>query len=188
VIIFVMAFVDTIGTLIGLSARAGFLDAQGNLPEIEKPMMADALANLVAPFVGTTTSGAFVESAAGIEEGGRTGFTAIVVAVLFLLSLFLAPLFTAIPPHAYGIALVAIGSLMIAPIAKLDFSDYTELLPAFLTIVLISFTYNVGVGLTAGLLIYPVLKLITGRIREVSTPNWVLAGMSLVFFLVYPYH
>jgi AGZA family xanthine/uracil permease-like MFS transporter len=187
VIIFVMAFVDTIGTLIGLSSRAGFLDDEGNLPEIEKPMLADALANLVAPFVGTTTSGAYVESAAGIEEGGRTGFTALVVAALFLLSLFLAPLFTAIPPHAYGIALVAIGILMIGPVAKLDFSDYTELIPAFLTIVLISFTYNVGVGLTAGLLIYPVLKLITGRVREVAPPLWVLSAMSLVFFLVYPY-
>ncbi len=187
VIIFVMAFVDTIGTLIGLSSRAGFLDARGNLPEIEKPMLADALANLVAPFVGTTTSGAYVESAAGIAEGGRTGFTALVVAVLFLLSLFLAPLFTAIPPHAYGIALVAIGILMIAPVAQLDFTDYTELIPAFLTIVLISFTYNVGVGLTAGLLIYPVLKLITGRVREVPPPLWVLSAMSLVFYLVYPY-
>jgi AGZA family xanthine/uracil permease-like MFS transporter len=188
VIIFVMAFVDTIGTLIGLSSRAGFLDERGNLPDIEKPMLADALANLVAPFVGTTTSGAYVESAAGIEEGGRTGFTAIVVAVLFLSSLFFAPLFTAIPPHAYGIALVAIGILMIAPVAKLDFTDYTELIPAFLTIVLISFTYDVGVGLTAGLLLYPVLKLITGRVREVPPPLWVLSAMSLVFFLVYPYH
>ncbi len=188
VIIFVMAFVDTIGTLIGLSSRAGFLDERGNLPDIEKPMLADALANLVAPFVGTTTSGAYVESAAGIEEGGRTGFTAVVVAVLFLLSLFLAPIFTAIPPHAYGIALVAIGILLIAPVAKLDFSDYTELIPAFLTIVLISFTFNVGVGLTAGLLMYPVLKLITGRVREVPPPLWVLSAMSLVFFLVYPYH
>jgi AGZA family xanthine/uracil permease-like MFS transporter len=188
VIIFVMAFVDTIGTLIGLSSRAGFLDERGNLPEIEKPMLADALANLVAPFVGTTTSGAYVESAAGIAEGGRTGFTAIVVAMLFLASLFLAPLFTVIPPHAYGVALVAIGILMIAPIAKLDFTDYTELIPAFLTIVLISFTYNVGVGLTAGLLLYPVLKLITGRVREVPAPLWVLSAMSLVFFLVYPYH
>ncbi|MES3035386.1 MAG: NCS2 family permease [Gemmatimonadota bacterium] len=187
VIIFVMAFVDTIGTLIGLSSRAGFLDAQGNLPDIEKPMLADALANLVAPFVGTTTSGAYVESAAGIEEGGRTGFTALVVAVLFLLSLFLAPLFTAIPPHAYGIALVAIGILMLAPVAQLDFSDYTELIPAFLTIVLISFTFNVGVGLTAELLIYPVLKLITGRVREVPPQLWVLSAMSLVFYLVYPY-
>jgi adenine/guanine/hypoxanthine permease len=187
VIIFVMVFVDTIGTLIGLSARAGLLDANGNLPEIEKPMLADALANLVAPLLGTTTSGAYVESAAGIEAGGRTGFTALVVAGLFACSLFLAPLFTAIPPHAYGIALIAIGILMIAPITQLDFSDYTELIPAFLTIVLISFTYNIGVGMTAGLLTYPVLKLLTGRVKEVPPPMWILAAMSLLFFVVYPY-
>jgi adenine/guanine/hypoxanthine permease len=187
-IIFVLAFVDTIGTLLGLSARAGLLDEHGNLPDIEKPMLADALANLVAPFVGTTTSGAFVESAAGIEEGGRTGFTALVVAGLFLLALFFAPVFTMIPPHAYGIALIAIGILMVGPIRLIDFDDYTELIPAFLTIVLISFTYNIGVGMTAGLLVYPVLKVLTGRAREVPAPLWLLAGMSLVFFVVYPYH
>ncbi len=186
-IIFVLAFVDTIGTLLGLSARAGLLDDKGNLPEIEKPMLADALSNLVAPFVGTSTCGAFVESAAGIEEGGRTGFTAIVVAALFLASLFLAPVFTSIPPHAYGIALIAIGILMLAPITQIDFADYTELIPAFLTIVLISFTYNIGVGMTAGLLVYPVLKVITGRVRDVPPALWVLAAMSLVFFVVYPY-
>lgn len=187
VVVFVMVFVDTIGTLIGLSARADLLDAEGNLPEIERPMLADALANMVAPLLGTTTTGAYVESAAGIAEGGRTGFTALLVAALFLLSLFLAPLLTAVPPHAYGIALVAIGILMISPVTKLDFDDYTELIPAFLTIVLISFTYNIGVGMTGGLLIYPVLKLITGRVKEVPPPMWVLAAMSLVFFLVYPY-
>ena len=187
VIIFVMAFVDTIGTLIGLSERAGLLDADGNLPDIEKPMLADALANLVAPLVGTTTSGAFVESAVGIEEGGRTGFTAIVVAALFTLSLLFSPLLTAIPTHAAGVALVAIGILMVAPITRLDFTDYTELVPAFLTIVLISFTFNVGVGMTAGLLVYPVLKVITGRAREIPPPLWLLSAMSLVFFLVYPY-
>ncbi len=187
VIIFVMVFVDTIGTLIGLSSRAGLLDADGNLPEIEKPMLADALANLVAPLLGTTTSGAYVESAAGIEAGGRTGFTALVVAALFALSLFLAPIFTAIPPHAYGIALVAIGLLMIAPITEMQFGDLTELLPALLTIVLISFTYNIGVGMTAGLLFYPVLKLITGRVRDVPPPLWILAALSLGFYLVYPY-
>lgn len=187
ILIFVMAFVDTIGTLIGLSVRAGWLDASGNLPEIEKPMLADALTNIVAPLLGTTTSGAYVESAAGIEAGGRTGFTAIVVALLFLGSLFLAPLFTLVPPHAYGIALVAIGILMIGPVTQLDFSDYTELIPAFLTIVLISFTYNIGVGLTAGLLLYPVLKLLTGRAREVPLPLWLLAALSLLFYVVYPY-
>ncbi len=186
VIVFVMAFVDTIGTLIGLSARAGWLDARGNLPDIEKPMLADALANLVAPLVGTTTCGAYVESATGIASGGRTGFTALVVAALFVASLFFAPLFTAVPPHAYGIALVAIGILMLAPVATLDFEDYTELIPAFLTIVLISFTYNIGVGMTAGLLVYPVLKLLTGRVREVAPPMWILAAMALAFFVFYP--
>jgi adenine/guanine/hypoxanthine permease len=188
IIVFVLAFVDTIGTLIGLSARAGLLDANGNLPEIEKPMMADALVNLVAPVLGTTTSGAFIESAVGIEEGGRTGFTALVVSVLFLSALVLAPLLTAIPPHAYGIALIAIGILMVRPVTELNFDDPTELIPAFLTIVLICFSFNIGVGMTAGLLIYPVLKLLTGRVREVPPPLWLLSAMSLVFYLVYPYH
>jgi adenine/guanine/hypoxanthine permease len=186
-IIFVMAFVDTVGTLVGLSARAGLLDEKGNLPEIEKPMLADALSNLIAPALGTTTTGAFIESAAGIEEGGRTGFTSIVVAALFLLSLFFAPIATTVPPHAYGTALVIIGILMIAPITRLDFSDYTELIPAFLTIVLMSFTYNIGVGMTAGLITYPLLKTITGRIREVPRPMWLLAGLSLSFYIFYPY-
>ena len=186
-IIFVMAFVDTVGTLVGLSARAGLLDENGNLPEIEKPMLADALANLIAPALGTTTTGAYIESAAGIEEGGRTGFTSIVVALFFLLSLFFAPLATAVPPHAYGTALVIIGIFMIAPIARLDFSNYTELIPAFLTIALMSFTYNIGVGMTAGLITYPLLKTITGRFREVPRPMWLLAALSLSFYIFYPY-
>ena len=188
VIVFVMAFVDTIGTLIGLSARAGLLDEHGNLPDIEKPMLADAIVNMVAPVLGTTTCGAFVESAVGIAEGGRTGFTAVVVALLFLASLFFAPVLTAIPTHASGVAMVSIGILMITPITSLDVTDYTELIPAFLTIVLMSFTYNVGVGMTTGLFTYPVLKLISGRGREVPAAMWVLAGMAALFFVVYPYH
>ncbi len=186
-IIFVMAFVDTVGTLIGLSARANLLDQQGNLPEIEKPMLADAVANMIAPVLGTTTTGAYIESAAGITEGGRTGFTALVVAGLFLLALFFAPLLTAVPPHAYGTALIAIGIFMISPITQIDFNDYTELVPAFLTIVLMIFTYNIGVGMTAGLLSYPVLKTMAGRRREVPAGMWVFAAFSLLFYVFYPY-
>lgn len=186
-IIFVMVFVDTVGTLIGLSARAGLLDQNGNLPDIERPMLADALSNMVAPLMGTTTTGAYVESAAGIEEGGRTGFTALVVAAMFLLSLFISPLLTAVPPHAYGPVLVLIGCMMIKPVANLNFDDYTELIPAFLIISLISFTFNIGVGITAGLLTYPVLKTITGRGSEVPAPMWILAGFSLLFYISYPY-
>lgn len=186
-IIFVMAFVDTVGTLIGLSARGGFLDKDGNLPEIEKPMLADAAANLIAPALGTTTTGAYIESAAGIEEGGRTGFTAIVTAGLFLLALFFAPLLTVVPAHAYGPALIVIGVFMIQPITRIDFRDYTELVPAFLTIVLMVFTYNIGVGMTAGLLTYPVLKMLSGRVREVRAGMWIFAGLSLAFYIFYPY-
>jgi AGZA family xanthine/uracil permease-like MFS transporter len=187
-ITFIMAFVDTIGTLIGLSSRAGLLNEAGNLPEIEKPMLADALSNLVSPLLGTTTSGVYIESAAGIEEGGRTGLTAIVVAVLFLLSLFFSPLLTIVPPYAYGPALVAIGLFMIAPVTKIDFSDHTEMIPALLTIILISFTYNIGVGITAGLISYPVFKLLAGRVREVNLSVWILTALSLSFFIFYPYH
>ena len=186
-IIFIMAFVDTVGTLIGLSARGNLLDERGNLPEIEKPMLADAVANLVAPALGTTTTGAYIESAAGITEGGRTGFTALVVAGLFLLSLFFAPLLTAVPAHAYGAALVVIGIFMISPITRIEFNDYTELVPAFLTIVLMVFTYNVGVGMTAGLLSHPLLKTVAGRRAEVPAGMWVFAALSLLFFLFYPY-
>jgi AGZA family xanthine/uracil permease-like MFS transporter len=186
-IIFVMAYVDTVGTLIGLSARGGLLDRNGNLPEIEKPMLADAVSNLMAPMLGTTTTGAFIESAAGIEEWGRTGFTALVVAGLFLLALFFSPLLTTVPPHAYGIALIVIGIFMISPITRIDFSDYTELVPAFLTIVMMVFTFNIGVGMTAGLLSYPIIKTIAGRYKEVPIGMWVFAVLSLLFYIFYPY-
>jgi len=186
-IIFVLAYVDTVGTLIGLSARGGLLDKDGNLPEIEKPMLADAVANLVAPMLGSTTAGAYIESAAGIEEGGRTGFTALVVAGLFLLALFFAPLLTSVPPHAYGTALIVIGIFMISPITRIAFSDYTELIPAFITIVMMIFTFNIGVGMTAGLLSYPILKVFAGRRREVPAGMWAFAALSLLFYILYPY-
>jgi AGZA family xanthine/uracil permease-like MFS transporter len=149
-------------------------------------MLADALATMAAPVLGTTTTGAYIESAAGIEEGGRTGFTAVIVAALFALALFFAPLFTVVPPHAYGIALIVIGSFMLAPIARIDFNDFTELFPAFLTIVLISFTYNIGVGMTAGLLSYPILKVMSGRAKEIHAGMWVLALLSLSLFIFMP--
>ena len=186
-IIFVMAFVDTVGTLIGLSARGNLLDETDNLPQIERPMLADALANLIAPVLGTTTTGAYIESAAGIEEGGHTGFTAVVVAGLFLLALFFSPVLTIVPPHAYGTALMVIGIFMISPITKIDFTDYTELIPAFLTITLMVFTFNIGVGLTAGLIAYPLLKTLTNRHREVPAGLWMFAALGLLFYIFYPY-
>jgi AGZA family xanthine/uracil permease-like MFS transporter len=182
-VIFIMAFLDTIGTLIGLSMRADLLDENGNLPEIERPMLADALSTMAAPLLGTSTTGAYIESAAGIEAGGRTGFSALVVAALFALSLFFAPLFTIVPPHAYGIALVVVGSFMIQPITRIKFADLTELIPAFLTIVLIVFTYNIGVGMTSGIITYVFLKACTGRVGEIKSGLWVLALLSIMLFV-----
>ena len=185
--VFIMAFVDTMGTLIGVSSRAGFLDEKGSLPEIEKPMLADALATTFAGLAGTTTSGAYIESAAGVEAGGRSGFTAVVVAILFLTALFFAPFLTAVPPEAYGPALIVVGFLMLSPIKKIDLTDPTELFPALAVIMLMSFTYNIGVGITSGFVLYPFFKLIAGRRQEVSAGLWVLATLSLLFYIFYPY-
>jgi AGZA family xanthine/uracil permease-like MFS transporter len=185
--IFIMAFVDTMGTLIGLSARAGFLDERGNLPQIKRPMMADALTNCLAPALGTTTSGAFVESATGIEAGGRTGLTAIVTAACFAATLFFAPFLTSIPPQAYGPALIIVGLFMLEPITRIDFRDYTESIPAFAVVTLMCFTFNIGVGVTAGFVLYPLCKLAAGKIEQVKPGMWILTGLSLLFFIFYPY-
>ena len=185
--IFVMALIDTMGSLIGVSARAGFLDADGTLPQIERPMLADALATMFAGLAGTTTSGAFIESAAGVHVGGRTGLTAVVVAALFALSLFFAPLVAALPAAAYAPALIVVGAMMVAPVVKIDFEDYTELIPAFTVIALMSFTYNIGVGITAGLVLYPLFKLAAGRRREVRPGLWVLCALSVLFYAFFPY-
>jgi len=186
--IFVMAFVDTMGTLIGVSARANLLDERGNLPGIEKPMLSDALATVLASLLGTTTAGVYIESAAGIEEGGRTGFASIITAALFLLALFFAPFLTAVQAFAYGPALIIVGLFMLEPIKKINFKDYSEIIPAFSTIVLMSFTYNIGIGMTAGFILYPVFKVISGRWRQVHPGLWILAGLSVLFYIFYPYH
>ncbi len=185
--IFVMAFVDTMGTLIGVSARAGLLDEKGELPQIERPMLADALATMFAPLVGTTTAGAYVESATGIEAGGRTGFASLVTAACFALALFFSPFVAAIPPQAYGPSLIVVGLLMLAPITRFRFDDLTEVIPGFAVVALMSFTYNIGVGITAGLVLYPLCKIMAGRGREVRGGLWVLGGLSLLFFIFYPY-
>ena len=185
--VFVMDFLDTMGTLIGVSARAGLLDENGNLPEIEKPMLADSLATVFGSLMGTTTTGAYIESAAGIEAGARTGFSALVTAFFFLLALFFSPFVQAIPEHAYGPALVIVGLLMLGAIKKINFEDFTEAVPAFAVIVLMSFTYNIGIGMTAGFVLYPLFKVCSGKTKEIHVGLWILAGLSLLFYIFYPY-
>ncbi len=180
----IMGLLDTLGTLVGLGAAAGLLDEQGRFPGIERPMTVDALSCVFAGLVGTTTSGAYIESATGIREGARTGLAALTTGILFLASLFFVPLLGPLQRlHcAYGPALVAVGLLMTAAARGIDFDDLTELLPAFVTIVLMVFSYNIGNGLTAGLLLHPLAKTAAGRGREVHAGGWALAAVSAVYF------
>ncbi|MEZ5335210.1 MAG: NCS2 family permease [Methanolobus sp.] len=184
---FTMDLMDTIGTLVGVSMKAGFMDEEGNLHNMEKPFLADALATVFAALAGTTTTGAYIESAAGIEEGGRTGLTAVVVAFLFAIGLFFYPVFSAIPSAATAPALIIVGLLMMGAIKKIEMDDYTEMIPAMAVIILMSFTYNIGVGLCAGFVLFPLLKLISGKSSEVKPIAWALFILCSMFFVFYPY-
>ncbi len=185
--IFIMAFVDTMGTLIGLSARGGFLDENGQLPQIERPMLVDAVTTCLAPALGTTTAGAYVESATGIEAGGRTGLTVFVTGACFLLTLFFAPFVAAIPAQAYGPALIIVGLFMLSPITHIDFTDYSESIPAFAVVSLMAFTFNIAIGICAGFVLYPICKLVAGKRSEIKPGLWALTALSLMFFVFYPY-
>jgi AGZA family xanthine/uracil permease-like MFS transporter len=183
--LFLMGFLDTLGSLVGVGAAGDMLDEKGEFPDIEKPMLVDALSCTLAGLVGTTTSGAYIESATGIREGARTGLAAVTTGVLFILSLFFIPLIEPLQKltYAYSPALVAVGLLMVSSVRHIDFEDLTELVPSFVTIVMMVFTYNIANGLTAGLALYPLLKIAAGRGREVKPGAWVLAALCASYFV-----
>ena len=180
-----MSLLDTLGTLVGVGAAGGMLDKDGNFPDVERPMVVDAVSCVFASLVGTSTSGAYIESATGIREGARTGLAAVVTGVLFLGALFLLPLVAPLQQsrYAYGPALVAVGMLMVGSMRKIDFDDLTEALPAFACITLMVFTYNIANGLTAGLVIYPLAKIVAGRSRELNWGSLVLAALCLTYYI-----
>ena len=184
--LFLMSLLDTLGTLIGVGAAGNMLDAKGNFPQVERPMLVDALTCTFSGLVGTSTSGAYIESAAGIKEGARTGLAVVTTAVLFAVTLFFLP---AVKPlqelsYAYGPALIVVGLLMLGSVKKIDFDDLTELVPAFATVAMMVFTYNIGNGLTAGLVLHPLMKLTTGRAREI-TPGGALLGLVCLLYFIY---
>jgi AGZA family xanthine/uracil permease-like MFS transporter len=180
-----MSFLDTLGTLVGVGSAGGMLDEKGNFPDIERPMLVDAATCVFSGLVGTSTSGAYIESATGIREGARTGLAAVVTALLFAASLFFLPLIGPLQHlrFAYGPALIAVGVLMVNSIRKIDFDDLTELVPAFATVVMMLFTYNIANGLTAGLVLYPVMKVAAGRARELNGGSMVMAALCLVYYV-----
>jgi AGZA family xanthine/uracil permease-like MFS transporter len=181
---FMVDFFDTLGTVAGLSAKAGFIDEKGNIPDSEKILLTDAVGTTFGSILGTSTVTTYIESAAGIEEGGRTGFVAVVVGLLFLaVGLFVSPVAKIIPSFATAPALIVVGFLMLNVLSNLDFSDYTEALPAFFVLATIPFTYSIADGIGVGFISYCVLKLVAGRAKEVHPLLWILAGVFVVYFL-----
>jgi AGZA family xanthine/uracil permease-like MFS transporter len=182
-IIFTFTFVelfDTMGTLVGTTSKAGLMQKDGKIPGIGKAMLVDATGVSLGAVLGTSTITAFVESAAGVGAGGRTGLTAVVCGIMFLLALFFTPIVGLIPDAATAPALIIVGSLMMESVKHIDFSDFTEAMPAFMTIIMMPFTYSIANGISFGLVLYPLLKLITGRGREVHWIVYILAVLVIV--------
>ena len=187
VIMFAFLFVDmfdTLGTLIGVASKADMLDKDGKLPKIKGALLSDAVGTSVGAVCGTSTVTTFVESASGVAEGGRTGLTAIVAAILFGLSLFLSPIFLAIPSFATAPALIVVGFLMLTSITKIDFNDYTEAIPCFIAISAMPFMYSISEGIAMGVISYVVINLISGKAKEkkISVLMYVL---TVLFILKY---
>jgi adenine/guanine/hypoxanthine permease len=161
------------------------LDKDGNFPEMHKPMIVDALACSFSALIGSSTSGAFIESAAGVRDGARTGLAAVTVAVLFAVSLFFIPLVQPLQglAYAYGPALIAVGALMFGAVRRIEWDDLSEAVPAFVTLAMIALSYNIANGLTAGLILHPLMKLVTGRWREIRPGAVVLAAACVVYYV-----
>ena len=187
VILFAFLFVDlfdTIGTLVGVSAKADMLDEEGKLPHIKGALLADAVATTFGAILGTSTTTTFVESASGVSEGGRTGLTAVTTAILFGLSLFLSPIFLAIPSFATGPALVIVGLYMLSNVTNINFTDMSEAIPAYVCIIAMPFFYSISEGISMGIISYVVINLITGEAKDkkISALMYVLA---ILFILKY---
>ena len=176
---FIVAFFDTAGTLVGVAHQAGMLDKDGKLPRLRRALLADSSAMVLGAVFGTSTTTSYIESAAGIKAGGRTGMTAAVVGIFFLLALFFAPLAGAIPPYATAPAILFVACMMASPLAEIDWKDPTEYAPAVVTVLGMPLTYSIATGIGLGLLTYIAVKLLSGRLSQLS-PAVVLIGAVFV--------
>ncbi len=174
---------DNVGTLIGVCKRAGLLDAQGNLPRIGRALIADAGAAMFGACLGTSTTTSYIESAAGVEEGGRTGLTGLVVAACFLLAMFLGPLIGAIPELATAPALIIVGVYMMQGVLEIDFNDFAVAVPAVLTILIMPLAFSISEGIAVGFVVYALLMLCIGRGREVTVLAYILSALFLLHFI-----
>ena len=187
VVVFTFLFVDmfdTIGTLVGVSTKAGMLTEDGKVPNVNKALMADAIGTTCGAMLGTSTVTTYVESAAGVTEGGRTGMTSLVTAGMFAVSLLFAPIFLMIPSAATAPALIIVGLFMASPIKSIDFDDYTESIPAFITFLFMPLTYSISEGIVFGMISYVLIKLLTGKHKDVHIATYIVAAVFVLKFFI----
>ncbi len=187
IVVFTMLFIDlfdTIGTLIGVSSKANLLDKDGNILRMKQAFMCDAIGTTAGAILGTSTVGTYVESAAGVSEGGRSGLTATVTALCFLLCLFFAPFFLSLPSAATAPALILVGVMMMSGVSKIDFNNYLEAIPAFICIIMMPLAYSISDGIIFGVLSYVLIHLGSGKARQVALGTYILAALFLLKFLL----
>ena len=187
IVLFTFLFVDmfdTVGTLVGVSDKAGMLDKQGRVPRAKQALFADAIGTTAGAMLGTSTVTTYVESASGVSEGGRTGLTSLSVAAMFAIALFFAPVFTMVPGAATAPALILVGFFMMSPILKINFDDFTEAIPAFLTIIMMPLAYSIAEGIVFGMISYVLLKLMTGKYKDLSIVMIILAILFVFKFFI----
>lgn len=183
IVLFTFLFVDifdTVGTLVGVTTQAKLTNADGTIPRVKQALIADAIGTTVGACLGTSTVTSYIESSAGVAEGGRTGLTSLTTGILFGIALFLSPLFLIIPSAATAPALILVGFFMLSPVKEFDLSDPTEAIPAFLTLLMMPLTYSIAEGIVFGILSYVILKVVTGKAKQISVVTWIVS----VFFLL----
>lgn len=186
-IVFTFLFIDmfdTIGTVVGVSVKSGMVDEKGNVDGINKVLMADAVATVAGAAFGTSTTTTYIESASGVSEGGRTGLTSFTIAICFAIALLFSPLFLAIPGAATGPVLFIVGVMMAAPVKEIDWDDYSEAIPAFVTMLLMPLAYSISDGIMLGLISYVFLNTLTGKVKKVSVMMWILAILFILRYVL----
>ena len=185
-VVFTFLFIDmfdTMGTVIGVSQKAGFVDEKGNVEDIDKVFMADSIGTVCGACLGTSTTTTYVESSAGVGEGGRTGLTAFSAAICFVLALFFAPIFLGIPSAATAPALILVGVMMMEPVVRIDWTNFREAIPAFVTLVLMPVAYSISDGILIGMITYVVLNALTGKAKDITPTMWVLAVLFIARYI-----
>ncbi|HCL4578587.1 NCS2 family permease [Clostridium botulinum] len=179
-----MDMFDTVGTLVGVATKAKMLDENGNVPRVKEALFCDAIGTTLGACLGTSTVSTFVESASGVAEGGRTGLTAVSTATMFLIALFISPLFIMIPSPATAPSLILVGLFMMSPIKEIELDDFTEAIPAFLTIIMMPLSYSISDGIVFGVVSYIVIKALTGKVKDVSLTTFIIGILFVLKFFI----